>query len=63
MQDIVAGSFIIFVLLLYVTVAFVFMIAAIRKWVWGPLQGKFSPRRPDRNFRRIKTTHREESPS
>jgi hypothetical protein len=63
MQDILARSFIVFILALYAGVALVFVIAGFRKWVWRPIAGRLSPRQAEESYRRIKSTTREESPS
>ena len=62
-QDIVARVFIFLVLALYSGIALVFVIAGIRKWIWRPIAGKLSARRPDRSYQRIKSTSHEGSPS
>ena len=63
MRDIISSSFIIFVLLLYVVVALVFVMGAARKWIWAPLAGKLSAHSPQRNFRAVKSNRRQESSS
>lgn len=63
MQDILARSFIVFVLALYAGITLVFVMAAFRKWVWRPIAGKLSPRQAGKSYHRIKSTTREGSPS
>lgn len=63
MQDMVASIFILFVLALYAGISLVFVIAGIRKWVWSPIAKKILPKRSENNYRGIKSTHREGSPS
>jgi hypothetical protein len=63
MQDFLATVFIVFVFVLYASVALVFVGAGIRKWVWRPLAEKFSRQHPERNYSRIKSTRCEGSPS
>ena len=60
MQDILARSFVVFLLALYAGIALVFVIAGIRKWIWRPIAERISPSRGDKNYRRIKSTSREE---
>ena len=62
MQDILARSFIFFVLALYAGIALVFLIAGFRKWVWRPIAGKLFPRRAEESYHRIKSTTHEGSP-
>ena len=63
MDDIFARSFIIFVLLLYATVACVFIFAAFRRWIWRPIANKFRDQNHQKNYQGIKSPSREESPS
>ncbi len=63
MQDIIARAFVIFLLVLYASISLVFIVTAIRKWIWQPIIGKFSAPHTEREYRRIKSTSREESPS
>lgn len=63
MQDILARSFIVFVLVLYTGITLVFLIGAFRKWVWRPIAAKLFPRRAEKGYRRIKSTTHEGSPS
>ncbi len=63
MQIMLAGIFIFFVLALYAAIAFVFVIAAIRKWVWRPIAKKISPGRSESNYPGVKSTRHEGSPS
>jgi hypothetical protein len=61
MQDILARSFVVFLLALYAGIALVFVIAGIRKWIWRPIAERISPSRGGKSYRRIKSTSREES--
>lgn len=63
MQDIVASIFILFVLALYTGIALVFIVAGIRKWVWGPMAKKISPERSGSSYGGVRSTRQEESPS
>ena len=63
MQDFLARAFIIFVLVMYAAISLVFVVGAIRKWIWRPIFGKLSARRPEKKFQRIKSASREESSS
>lgn len=63
MQDVLARSFVVFVLAFYAIITLVFMIGAIRKWIWYPMAAKFFADRPGKNFHRIKSTRHEGSPS
>jgi hypothetical protein len=63
MQDILARSFAVFVLAFYAIIALVFVIGAIRKWIWRPITAKIFARRPEKNYRGIKSTRHEGSPS
>jgi hypothetical protein len=63
MDDIFARSFIIFVLLLYATVAFIFIFAAFRRWIWRPIANKFRGQSQEKNYQGIKSPSHEESPS
>lgn len=63
MQDVFARFFIVFLLVLYSGIALIFVIGGIRKWIWRPIIGKFSRQHQARNYRRIKSTSREGSPS
>jgi len=63
MQDMVASIFILFVLALYAGISLVFIIAGIRKWIWRPIATKISPSHSESDYRRVKSTRQEESPS
>ncbi len=63
MQDIFADAFIIFLLVLYTAISLVFIVTAIRKWIWQPTAGKFAAQHNERDYRGIKSTSHEESPS
>lgn len=63
MQDVIARAFVIFLLVLYTSIALVFIVTAIRRWIWQPIIGKFSAHHAERGYRRIKSTSHEESPS
>lgn len=63
MQDILATSFVVFVLAFYSIIALVFVIGAIRKWIWRPIAKKISARHPDKSYHRFKSTSHEGSPS
>jgi hypothetical protein len=61
MNDIIARSFVVFLLVLYAGIALAFVIAGIRKWIWRPIAEKISACRPDRSYHRIKSSSREGS--
>jgi hypothetical protein len=63
MQDILARSFVVFVLAFYAIITLVIVAGAIRKWIWRPIAAKFSADEPERGYRRIKSTRHEGSPS
>jgi hypothetical protein len=63
MQGMLASFFIFFVLVLYAAIAFVFVIAAVRKWVWSPIAKKISPGRSGNNYRETSPPRHEETPS
>jgi hypothetical protein len=63
MQDMAARIFIFFVFALYAAMTLVFVIAGVRKWIWSPLARKIVPGRSESNYRRVKSTSREGSPS
>ena len=60
MEDTLARLFVVFILAVYSGITLVFMIAGIRKWIWRPIAERISPSRGDKNYRRIKSTSREE---
>jgi len=61
MQDLLARSFVVFILLLYASTALVFIVAAIRNFIWRPIIGKFAAQHPDRSYHRIKSASHEQS--
>jgi hypothetical protein len=63
MQDVLARSFIVFVLAFYAIITLVLVIGAIRKWIWRPIAAKFSADQPERGYQKIKSTGHEGSPS
>jgi hypothetical protein len=63
MQDILARSFVVFVLVFYAIITLVFVIAAFRKWVWRPISAKIFAGRPEKSYRGIKSTRHEGSPT
>ncbi len=63
MQDMAARIFIFFVLALYAAMTLVFVIAGVRKWIWRPIAKKILPGRSESNYRRVKSTSNEGSPS
>ncbi len=63
MQDIFARTFIVVMFVMYGAIAMVFVVAGLRKWIWEPVFGKVLARHPERNFRRIPSTHHQGSSS
>ena len=63
MEDILARSFVVFVLVFYAVITLVFVIGAIRKWIWRPIAAKLFADRPEKGYQRIKSTRHEGSPS
>ncbi|HXH49398.1 MAG TPA: hypothetical protein VNM47_08635 [Terriglobia bacterium] len=63
MDDVLSRFFVVFVLLFYAIITVVFVIAAIRKWIWRPIAAKFFAHQPERGYRKIKSTGHEGSPS
>lgn len=63
MDDILASIFIIFLLLLYSSIALVFVVMGIRTWIWRPLRKKSPEKEHTRKFRHVKSTRSQHSPS
>lgn len=63
MEDILARLFVAFILVVYTCITLMFVIGAVRKWIWGPIASKVSAYYPERNYHRIKSTTQEGSPS
>jgi hypothetical protein len=63
MQDVLARSFVVFVLAFYAIITLVLVIGAIRRWIWQPIAAKFSADQRERAYRKIKSTGHEGSPS
>lgn len=63
MDDILARVFVIFLLILYTSVALVFVVAVIRNWVWQPIKRKLRGRSPQKSYRGINSASHGESPS
>lgn len=63
MQEMIASTFIIFVLALYAVISFVFVVAGIRKWIWRPIAGKASAGNPERSYKSIKPAQPEQEGS
>lgn len=63
MQDVLARFFVVFVLVFYAIITLVFLIGAVRKWIWRPITAKLSARNSQEGYQRIKSTRHEGSPS
>lgn len=63
MPDLFARVFVVFLLVLYVSVALVFIGAGIRHWFWRPIKSRIPARNPQKSFQRINSPRSEESSS
>jgi len=63
MDDLIARVFVVFLLLFYASIAFVFVVAGIRTWLWNPLRKRFPSKEPAPHFHHIKSSHSEQSSS